>query len=117
LQSVQTSHQRISRNERSELIKAVQQSYPDTPMEKETTHFTEYPTLKQHLLTWRFAATKKFGLPKRFIVSNNQIDSFDESADSNKTSLLQSLWFASKDSLLCKKLTDDFKEFLKTVEI
>ncbi len=117
LQSVLTSHQRISRNERSELIKAVQQSYPDTPIEKETTHFTEYSHLKQHLLTWRFAATKKFGLPKRFIVSNNQIDSFDESAYSNQTSLFQSLWFASKDSLLCKKLTDDFEEFLRTVEI
>jgi len=117
LKSVLTSRQRISRNERSELSEVIQQSYPDTPIENETTHFSEQSSLKQHLLTWRFAATKKFKLPKRFIVSNNQIDSFDESVYSNKASLFQSLWFASNDGLLCKKLTDDFEKFLITEEI
>ena len=117
LKSILTSRQRISRNEKSELNEAVQQSYSDTPLENETAHFSEQPPLKQHLLTWRFAAIKKFKLPKRFIVSNNHIDSFDESIYLNKESLFQALWFASNDNYLCKKLTDDLDEFLKTVEI
>jgi hypothetical protein len=92
------------------------QSYPETPLENEMIHFTEHPHLKQHLLTWRFGATKKFGLPKRFIISNNEVDGFDESVYSSKVSLLQSLWFASNDSLLCKKLTQNLDSYLKSVE-
>jgi ribonuclease D len=112
LNSVLTQRQRLSKNDKSELNDIIDQSYPDTPLENEMIHFTEQPLLKQHLLTWRFAATKKFGLPKRFIISNNEVDGFNESVYSNKVSLLQSLWFASNDSLLCKKLTQDLEGFL-----
>ncbi|MHA1945882.1 MAG: hypothetical protein ACXAC6_08990 [Candidatus Hodarchaeales archaeon] len=116
LNSVLTQRQRLSKNDKSELNEVIDQSYPDTPLQNEAIHFTEYPPLKQHLLTWRFAATKKFGLPKRFIISTNEVDGFDESVFSSKVSLLQSLWFASNDSLLCKKLTQDLDGYLKTVD-
>ena len=115
LNSVLTQRQRLSKDDKSELKEAIDQSYPDTPLENEMIHFTEHPPLKQHLLTWRFAATKKFRIPKRFIISNTEVDSFDESVYSSKVSLLRSLWFASNDSLLCKKLTQDLEGYLKTV--
>ena len=115
LNSVLTQRQRLSKDDKSELNEVIDQSYPDTPLENEMIHFTEHPPLKQHLLTWRFAATKKFRIPKRFIISNTEVDSFDESVYSSKVSLLRSLWFASNDSLLCKKLTQDLEGYLKTV--
>ena len=117
LQSILTSRQRLTNKEKTDLNNVIQKSYPETPIENEKIHFSEHPPIKQHLLTWRFAATKKFGLPKRFIISNNNVDSFDESDFNDKKSLFQKLWFVSNDSLLCKKLTDDLEEFLRTVEV
>ncbi|MHA1979234.1 MAG: hypothetical protein ACW98I_20195 [Candidatus Hodarchaeales archaeon] len=117
LRSILTSRQKLSRNDRAELNDASNQTYPDTPIENPTTPFSDHPPLKQHLLNWRFTATKKFGLPKRFIISNNHVDNFDESTFLDKGSLFHSLWFTSNDSLLCRKLTDDLDKFLKTVEL
>ena len=117
LQTILTSRQRLTKKEKTELNNVIQKPYPDTPIENDKTHFSEHPPIKQHLLTWRFAATKKFGLPKRFIISNNEVESFDESDFNDKESLFQKLWFVSNNSLLCRKLTDNLEEFLRTVEV
>jgi len=93
LQKVLTSRQRFSKNARNLINQALQDSYPDSPIENDILKLASLPHLKQQLLSWRYSASKIHKIPKRFIISTNEVDSFDEHVFSSETELLKSIWF------------------------
>ncbi len=114
LETVCSSSQKLNNNVITQFQEALNQTYPDTPFSSKSISFSDYPLLKQQLLTWRFAASKRFKLPKRLIISKSDIDNFDDSCFENQTSLLRSLWFTNKKDPLCQKLTSDITMFLQS---
>ncbi|MHA2054165.1 MAG: HRDC domain-containing protein [Candidatus Hodarchaeales archaeon] len=91
----------------------VEQKYVDQPLPIIQNNFSDYPILKQHLLTWRFTASKQFSLPKRLILSKKEIDSFPDSFYTNIETLKEKLWFWNKKNKICQELMNNFMKYLK----
>ncbi|MHA1942502.1 MAG: hypothetical protein ACW97P_12420, partial [Candidatus Hodarchaeales archaeon] len=91
----------------------VEQKYVDQPLPIIQNNFSDYPILKQHLLTWRFTASKQFSLPKRLILSKKEIDSFPDSFYTNIETLGEKLWFWNKKNKICQELMNNFMKYLK----
>ena len=114
LESIRSPNQKFSKYEKEQFNKVLTRFYPDSPISDGSDNFSDYPPLKQQLLTWRFSASKHFKLPKRFIISKSEINNLDDSCFNSQQSLLNSLWFTQKKEQLCVKLTEELIEFLKS---
>ena len=114
INSIISKKQKFSPREKESIIEIQNSKYPNEPLPSTIPHFSDYPLLKQKLLTWRYSASRTFRIPKRFIISKHEIDSFDEKVFENENSLLSALWFTSKNSNRCKMITRSFKDFLQS---
>ena len=114
INSIISKKQKFSPREKESIIEIQNSKYPNEPLPSTIQHFSDYPLLKQQLLTWRYSASRTFRIPKRFIISKHEIDSFDEKVFENENSLLSALWFTSKNSSRCKMITRSFKDFLQS---
>jgi ribonuclease D len=113
LDSIRSPNQKFSKVEKQNFNQVLKENYPDSPLLDTSDNFSDYPTLKQHLLTWRFSASKHFKLPKRFIISKSEISNLDDSCFNNQESLLKVLWFTHRKDQLCTNLTNDLITFLQ----
>lgn len=114
LQEVLTSRQRFSKKARNLIKQALTQSYPETPIDIESSHHTNFPLLKQGLLNWRFSASKTHKIPKRFLISANEIENFDEQSYDSIEQLLTKIWFTSQQDPKCTHLSKELEDYLRT---
>ncbi|MHA1976234.1 MAG: hypothetical protein ACW98F_06120 [Candidatus Hodarchaeales archaeon] len=114
LQRVLTSRQRFSKKATNMINKVLTESYSDDPIETSSSHSSNFPFLKQQLLNWRYSASKVHKIPKRFIISANEIENFDEQVFTSEDELLNSVWFTRCQDSKCKQLTSDFQEYLNS---
>ncbi len=91
----------------------VEQEYEDKPLPNIQSNFSDFPLLKQHLLTWRFTASKQFALPKRFILSKKEIESFPDHYFKDLETLTDKLWFSTNQNKRCKELMNSFTKYLE----
>ncbi len=99
-----TRNQRFSQNEMIVLQQALDDPSNDTPIEDQTKQisFTDLPLLQQKLLLWRNQVSNEFHIPKRFILSNEEIKLLDYST---KETLLRNMWFSHQNNKICNQLT------------
>jgi len=116
MHSILSKKQKFSQVEKTRMKEIIDSKYPNEPLPSSIQHFSDYPLLKQKLLTWRYSASKMFRIPKRLIISKTEIDAFDEKVYDNETNLLSSLWFTSQKNSRSIDLTNSFKEFLHSNE-
>ncbi|MHA2387974.1 MAG: hypothetical protein ACXACW_04550 [Candidatus Hodarchaeales archaeon] len=114
LQKVLTPRQRFSKDATNLINQALQDSYSDSPIEVGSTSSSNLPHLKQQLLSWRYSASKLYKIPKRFIISANEVDNFDEQAFTSEAELLKSVWFTNCHDPKCELLTADLQKYLTT---
>jgi hypothetical protein len=89
-------------------------TYPDIPIENEVSQTSNSPLLKQLLLNWRYFASKNHKIPKRLLISANEIDNFDEQSYDSIDKLLTRIWFTSCQDPKCLQLSNELEEFLNT---
>ncbi len=113
LQDVLTSRQKFSKRAKNLIKKVLKDSHPDTPIENGNSHSKDILPLKQLLLNWRFSASKIHQIPKRFIISANEIEDLDDQKFNSIKMLLESIWFTKCQDPKCKTLTAELEEYLK----
>ncbi|PWI48151.1 hypothetical protein CEE45_08275 [Candidatus Heimdallarchaeota archaeon B3_Heim] len=114
LQMVLTPRQRFSKKAVNQITRVIEATYPDTPLETTDANSKNTPQLKQLLLNWRYNASKKHKIPKRFIISANEIEEFNEQVFTSEDDLLKTLWFIECQKPKCKLFTSDLQEYLRS---
>lgn len=109
---VLTRNQRLSKKEMTILTNILTEPLNDSPFEDYTKHinFIDLPILHQKLLIWKNNISKELKIPKRFILSNEEIKSFDFSS---RESIMNNVWFSQQTNEICVNLTNSLDYFLK----
>lgn len=114
IQSVFTQRQTFSKLDLKLIQQALTEPIPDRTFENfaQSLNFTNLPPLHQKLLIWCNNMSKEIGVPKRFILSKKEINSFDFSS---KKKVLNSIWFISKADPKAGELTESLNKALESI--
>ncbi|MHA2247837.1 MAG: HRDC domain-containing protein [Candidatus Hodarchaeales archaeon] len=114
IQSVFTQRQKFSKHDLGLIQQAITEPIPDRTFENsvQSLSFTNLPLLQQKLLIWRNNISKVIGVPKRFILSKKEINSFDFSS---KKKVLNGIWFTSKSDPKAAELTESMNKALEHI--
>jgi hypothetical protein len=105
LSKVFSSRQKFSKKELKLLEEVISEQFDNSPFELQTNHvnFSDLPQLQQKLLLWRNQIGKEFDIPKRFILSKEEILLLDYSTIE---SVMKKIWFSQQNDKICIQLTD-----------
>lgn len=111
LKKIFSNRQKFSKGEMNLIKEVLAESFNNTPFEAQPNqiNFSDLPFLQQQLLIWRNQISKDFDIPKRCILSKEEIKLFDYS---NRESVMDGIWFSKIDDDICVQLTTTLLESL-----
>jgi ribonuclease D len=112
LNKVFSNRQKFSKGELKLIKEVLAESFNNTPFETQPNqiNFSDLPLLQQQLLIWRNQISKHFDIPKRCILSKEEIKLFDYS---NRESVMDSIWFTKINEDICVQLTKTLRASLE----
>jgi ribonuclease D len=105
LSNVFSSRQKFSKKELKLIKEVISEELDKSPFVLQTNHvnFSDLPQLQQKLLLWRNQIGKEFDIPKRFILSKEEILLLDYSTIE---SVIKKIWFSQQNNIKCVQLTN-----------
>lgn len=113
LNKVFSKRQKFSKREMDLIKEVLAESLDNPPFEAQTNHinFADLPHLQQQLLIWRKQIGSDFDIPKRCILSKEEIKLLDYS---NRESVMDKIWFSKLNEDICVQLTKSLIASLKS---
>ncbi|MHA2074689.1 MAG: HRDC domain-containing protein, partial [Candidatus Hodarchaeales archaeon] len=105
LSKVFSSRQKFSKKELKLIQEVISEQFDNSPFVLQTNHvnFSDLPQLQQKLLLWRNQIVKEFDIPKRFVLSKEEILLLDYSTIE---SVMKKIWFSQQNDKICIQLTN-----------